>query len=47
MLQGWELRRSVTFASAVAAVKCRSLGGRSGIPTFAEVERFLAERGGA
>ena len=47
VLQGWELRRSVTFASAVAAMKCRLPGGRSGIPTRAEVDLFLAGQGGA
>ncbi len=32
------------FASAVAAIKCSRPGARSGIPTRAEVESFLAER---
>lgn len=40
---GWELRRNLRFASAVAAMKCRQLGGRAGIPTMAEVEQFLGE----
>ena len=39
---GYELRENLRFASAVAALKCRSLGGRAGIPTMAEVREFLA-----
>ncbi len=45
VLQGWELRRTVAFAAAAAALKCRALGGRAGIPTLAETARFLVERG--
>jgi sulfofructose kinase len=45
MLEGWELPRSVTFASATAAIICRSLGGRAGLPTRDQVLAFLAERG--
>jgi sulfofructose kinase len=41
MLQGWDLERSATFANAVAAINCRTLGGRRGLPTLAEVESFL------
>jgi ribokinase len=44
LLQGWELRRCVRFAAACAALKTRALGGRTAIPTLAEVEAFLAER---
>ena len=36
---------SLRFANAAAALKCRTLGGRAGIPTRAEVEQFLAGRG--
>jgi len=45
VLQGWELRRAVVFASAMAALKCRSLGGRDGIPHLPDVLRFLEEVG--
>jgi len=38
---GYELRENLRFASAVAALKCRALGGRAGIPTMAEVREFL------
>ncbi|MEW6053629.1 MAG: sugar kinase [Nitrospirota bacterium] len=45
ILQGWDLRDTVTFASAIAAMKCRKIGGRAGIPTFNEIRQFLQERG--
>jgi len=41
LLQGWNLPRIARFAAAVAALKCRALGGRAGIPTLREVEEFL------
>jgi sulfofructose kinase len=44
-LRGWPFEWTLTFASAVAAMKCRSLGGRRGIPRLPEVAAFLAERG--
>jgi sugar/nucleoside kinase (ribokinase family) len=40
MLQGWDLRRTATFANAVAAINCQTLGGRRGLPTLAQVEAF-------
>lgn len=45
-LQGWPPETSLAFASATAALKCRKLGGRSGIPTRPHVEAFLASRPG-
>ncbi len=44
LLQRWPLKDTVRFASAVAAMKCRKLGGRAGSPTLSEVEQFLKER---
>lgn len=44
-LRGWPFEWTLTFANAVAAMKCRSLGGRRGIPRLAEVAAFLGERG--
>jgi sulfofructose kinase len=41
LLSGWDLPAAVRFASAAAALKCRHIGGRSGIPTLDQVERFL------
>ena len=45
LAQGWDVARNARFASAVAALKCRALGGRTGIPSRAEVEAFLRQRG--
>ncbi len=45
LLRGWGLSETVNFAAAVAAMKCRSIGGRTGIPRLAEVREFLAKRG--
>jgi sulfofructose kinase len=36
LLQGWELPFVTRFASATAALKCRALGGRAGIPRLEE-----------
>jgi len=44
-LRDWPLAWTLTFANAVAALKCRSLGGRAGIPGLPETLAFLAERG--
>lgn len=46
VLKGWDFRTCMTFASAVAAMKCRRLGGRAGIPTFDEATAFLKDAGG-
>jgi sugar/nucleoside kinase (ribokinase family) len=40
----WTPRQLMLFSSAVAALKCTELGGRTGIPDLAQTERFLAER---
>lgn len=40
-MRGWDPRRCCVFANAVAALKCRRLGGRAGIPDFAETVAFL------
>jgi len=45
LLRKWSLEATVRFASAVAAMKCRKVGGRAGIPRLVEVVRFLEERG--
>jgi sulfofructose kinase len=44
-LRNWPLEWTLTFANAVAAMKCRTLGGRRGIPRLDAARRFLAERG--
>lgn len=45
LLQGWPVDRTVAFASAVAALNCRRLGGRTGLPNRTATERFLATAG--
>jgi sulfofructose kinase len=45
ILLGLDFERAVILASAVAALKCTELGGRTGLPTLEEVRRFIAERG--
>jgi len=47
LLQKWELRKVVEFASAVAAIKCTKVGGRKGIPTYRQVSAFMRSRHGA
>jgi len=42
VLQGASVEESARMANAVAALKCRSLGGRAGIPTLEETLAFLS-----
>jgi sugar/nucleoside kinase (ribokinase family) len=44
-LRGWPLEWTLTFANVVAALKCRALGGRRGIPRLPEVIKFLETYG--
>lgn len=41
LLQGWDLEKTVRFASAFAALKCTRPGGRTGIPTLAEALELM------
>jgi ribokinase len=41
LLQGWDMRKCMRFASAASALKCRVIGARAGIPSLEEVTRFL------
>ncbi len=41
LLQGWAMPGWLTFASAVAALKCEHIGGRTGLPTLERVRDFL------
>jgi sulfofructose kinase len=41
LLENWEIEETLRFANAVAALKCQHLGGRKGIPTLEEVQKFL------
>jgi ribokinase len=45
LLQGWDIRQTVRFAAACAALKTRAIGGRTAIPDLPEVEAFLRIRG--
>lgn len=45
LLHGWDLGQTARFATATSALKCTKLGGRRGIPDFAEVQAFLATAG--
>jgi ribokinase len=42
LLQKWDIKKVLMFASAFAALKCRRLGGRAGIPGLKEVEALMA-----
>ncbi len=44
-LRNWPLEWTLIFANAVAAMKCRSLGGRRGIPSLPQVQEFLTAHG--
>lgn len=44
LLQKWDIKKVTRFASAFAALKCRKLGGRSGIPSLQEVDIFLQKK---
>ena len=46
-LQGWPAGRCLAFAAATAALKCRELGGRAGIPTRRQVDAALEEHWGS
>jgi sulfofructose kinase len=41
LFEDWDLMRCLDFANAVAALKCRDLGGRAGLPSFAEALAFM------
>ncbi len=41
LLQNWNMKQVIRFASAFAALKCSKLGGRAGIPNLNEVHYLL------
>ncbi len=45
LLQGWDLTKALRFSNGAAALKCTKIGGREGIPTREEVEKFMRENG--
>ena len=44
-LKGYDLETSIYYASAVSALKCLQIGGRTGLPTHDTVIQFLSEKG--
>lgn len=42
LLQNWELEEILRFANAAAALKCRDLGGRKGIPALEDIKGVLS-----
>jgi sulfofructose kinase len=42
LFRNWELEEILSFANAAAALKCRDLGGRKGIPTLEEIQKLLS-----
>ncbi len=46
-LETEDLRYSLSFAAGAAALKCRRLGGRAGIPTRPELDEFLRRNAGS
>jgi sulfofructose kinase len=43
VLHGWTMAECMRFASIAAAMKCREVGARKGIPTLAEILSFRKE----
>ncbi|HKX27928.1 MAG TPA: carbohydrate kinase family protein [Blastocatellia bacterium] len=43
LCQGLEIEESMRVANAVAALQCREMGARDGLPTEAELKEFLAK----
>lgn len=41
LFEDWDLMRCLDFSNAVAALKCRDLGGRAGLPSFSEAVAFM------
>ncbi len=45
LLNGWDMKKTVRFASAFAALKCLKPGGRLGIPSLRRTLEFLKKSG--
>jgi len=41
MVKGWSPPRCMELASVAAALKCRSVGGRAGLPVWEEVQKLI------
>jgi len=44
LLKDWDIERILEFANAAAALKCKELGGRKGIPNLNQIKDFLEKR---
>jgi len=47
MLRNWEIEEILRFSHGAASLKCRSLGGRSGIPSLPAIMKFIDSTGRA
>ncbi len=47
VLRDWPVQKTLDFSNALAALCCRSVGGRTGIPRLQEVEELLMTHGRA
>jgi sulfofructose kinase len=47
LARGETVKRAIQIASASAALKATCCGGREGIPSLAQLEHFIVERGGS
>jgi sulfofructose kinase len=45
VLQGFTIGQIALFASAAAALKCRQIGGKTGIPNLEQIKLFLTQTG--
>jgi len=43
LFEEWNISRCLDFSNAVAALKCRELGGRASLPSFDETLKFMAK----
>lgn len=44
LLAGYSVERTLSFANAVAALKCRAIGARTALPSLAEVSALMSEQ---
>lgn len=43
LFEDWDLKQCLDFSNAVAALKCRDLGGRAALPSFDQVLEFMVK----
>jgi sulfofructose kinase len=44
VLQDWDIRQIIKFATAAAGLKCRVIGGRAGIPGLGEIHELIHKK---